>query len=219
MDPFSIGAIIAALAGAALQYKASSDARRRQQQQIQQNLQIQDRLQRQGEQAALDRAKQFAPQAREEKQQQLEQQITDNLLQPVEQAQPAMQDQAKVQGNVSSDYLAASARSQSDQLKSAQALASILGKTMGANRLRTGEALDLAETGSYIDRLHNYAAGSGAAGQIGIQQAGVPNGGETLLGGLLQAGGTAGVAYRKPQGSAWVGDTSTMTGAWAPVAR
>ncbi|MFY2570189.1 hypothetical protein [Achromobacter ruhlandii] len=220
---FGIAALIAALAGAALQQKAASDARRNQQRQIQENLLRQQGFQREAEQAALDRAKEFAPELRQEKQQQLEQAATEQMIQPVEQAAPAMQDQSAVQGNVSADYTAGRAKSQAEQLRSANALASILGKITGAGRLRQNEALGMAETGQLIDRLKSFSQGSGNAAQIGISRAGNPNGGMMLAGGLLQAGGTAaaaaGAGGGAGSGSAWSGSTNGMSGNWLPVMR
>lgn len=218
---FGIAALIAAIAGAALQQQAASDARRSQQRLIQENLVRQQGFQREAEQAALDRAKEFAPEVREDKQKQLEQEATQQMIQPVEQAAPAMQDQSAVQGNVSADYTAGRAKSQAEQLRSANALASILGKITGAGRLRQNEALGMAETGQLIDRLKSFSQGSGNAAQVGITRAGNPNGGMMLAGGLLQAGGTAaaaaGAGGGAAGGSAWTGNTNGMSGNWLPV--
>lgn len=218
---FGIAALIAAIAGAALQQQAASDARRSQQRLIQENLMRQQGFQREAEQAALDRAKEFAPEVREDKQKQLEQEATQQMIQPVEQAAPAMQDQSAVQGNVSADYTAGRAKSQAEQLRSANALASILGKITGAGRLRQNEALGMAETGQLIDRLKSFSQGSGNAAQVGITRAGNPNGGMMLAGGLLQAGGTAAAAGSLGgaggAGSSWSGSTQGMTGNWLPL--
>lgn len=218
---FGIAALIAAIAGAALQQQAASDARRSQQRLIQENLMRQQGFQREAEQAALDRAKEFAPEVREDKQKQLEQEATQQMIQPVEKSAPAMQDQSAVQGNVSADYTAGRAKAQAEQLRSANALASILGKITGAGRLRQNEALGMAETGQLIDRLKSFSQGSGNAAQVGITRAGNPNGGMMLAGGLLQAGGTAAAAGSLGgaggAGSSWSGSTQGMTGNWLPL--
>lgn len=215
---FGIAALIAAIAGAALQAKASSDARRNQQRVIQENLMRQQGFQREAEQAALDRAKEFAPEVRQEKQQQLEQAATEQMIQPVEQAAPAMQDQSAVQGNVSADYTAGRAKSQAEQLRSANALASILGKITGAGRLRQNEALGMAETGQFIDRLKSFSRGSQGAADIGISQAGTPNGGAMLGGAALQglgalgmSGALDGIGKGVKVGNAWTGLGNTAT--------
>jgi len=206
-----VGAVVAAL-GAATQYQTQRDASKRQQRLIQENLQRQQGYQQQAEQAALARAQEFAPETRQDKQQQLEQEATQQLIRPVEQAAPAMQDQSAVQGAVSSDYTAARAKSQAAQMRDANALASILGKITGAGRLRTNEALDMAETGQFIDRLKSFSSGQNSAAQVGISRAGQPDGGAMLLGGLMQAGGTAALAGGLgggAGGSAWSGSGIT----------
>ena len=70
---FGIASLIAAIAGAALQAKAASDTRSNQKRLIRENLMRQQGFQREAEQAALDRAQEFAPEVRQDKQQQLEQ--------------------------------------------------------------------------------------------------------------------------------------------------
>lgn len=215
---FGIAALIAAIAGAALQQQAASDARRSQQRLIQENLMRQQGFQREAEQAALDRAKEFAPEVREDKQKQLEQEATQQMIQPVEQSAPAMQDQSAVQGNVSADYTAGRAKSQAEQLRSANALASILGKITGAGRLRQNEALGMAETGQLIDRLKSFSRGSQGAADIGVSQAGTPNGGAMLGGAALQglgalgmSGALDGIGKGVKVGNAWTGLGNTAT--------
>lgn len=206
MDPFTIASLVAMVAGAAVQQQAAASARRNQQRLIQDNLMRQQGFQREAEQAALDRAKDFAPEVREDKQKQLEQEATQQMIQSVEQAAPAMQEQSAVQGNLSQDYTAGRAKSQAEQLRDANALASILGKITGAGRLRTNEALGMAETGQLIDRLKSFSQGSGNAAQIGIQQAGTPNGGTMLAGTALQGLGSVGLM--SGAGSAAKGSTA-----------
>lgn len=215
---FGIAALIATIAGAALQQQAASDARRNQQRLIQENLMRQQGFQREAEQAALDRAKEFAPEVREDKQKQLEQEATQQMIQPVEQSAPAMQDQSAVQGNVSADYTAGRAKSQAEQLRSANALASILGKITGAGRLRQNEALGMAETGQLIDRLKSFSRGSQGAADIGVSQAGTPNGGAMLGGAALQglgalgmSGALDGIGKGVKVGNAWTGLGNTAT--------
>lgn len=209
MGPLAIAGLISMIAGAAVQQQAAASARRNQQRLIQENLMRQQGFQREAEQAALDRAKDFAPEVREDKQKQLEQEATQQMIQPVEQAAPAMQEQSAVQGNLSQDYTAGRAKSQAEQLRDANALASILGKITGAGRLRQNEALGMAETGQLIDRLKSFSRGSQAAADVGIQQAGIPNGGAMLGGTLLQGLGSvgmmSGLGEAAKAGSAWSG--------------
>lgn len=212
MDPITIGSLVAALAGTALQQQASQDAARRQQRIINDNLARQREFQVQAEQAALQRAQDFAPDERENRQQQIEQQVTEQLMQPVQQAMPGMQEQSSVQGNVSSDYSAGRARAQADTLRDADALARIMGKITGANRLRTNEALAMGETGQLIDRLKSFSQGGYNAAQADAQMAGTPSGGPMLAGGLLQGLGTLGFSGAIGKNGAGAGSGNAWAG-------
>jgi len=209
MEPFTIAAMVAAVAGAAIQQQAQSRAAQRQQQAMRESLQRQQFLQREAEQAAMKKAQEFSPDDREKERLKIEQQITDTLTDATDAARP-MQEAPSVQGDVSSEYLTGRAQSQAEQAKSARALAALFGKTMSANRLRQNEILGLADTGQYIDRLASFSRGQMGADQIGIHSAGIPNGGQMFGGGLLQSLGQAGLmAYG---GGAWSGGAKAAGG-------
>ncbi len=190
---FEIAALIASIAGAAMQYKASSDAAERQQAQIRQSLENQRRLQREAEQKALTRAKEFAPEDRKAEQAKIEQQITQELIEPVSESQAIRAEQQTTQGNVSQDYTTAKAQSDLNAIKAAEGLARLLGKTTSANRLRMNEAIGLMDTGQAIDQLASFSRGQGGADDIAIQQAGRVDPGMQFAGSLLQGVGTAGL--------------------------
>lgn len=211
MDPLTIGSIIAAIGGAFLQNQAQQQAASRQQEAIRAENERQRQFQMQAEQAALNRVEDYQPEQRQDRQKQIEQQVTDTLIQPVQEAMPAMQDQAAVQGNVSSDYTTARAKSQSEQMNAANELARIMGKITGAGRLRQDEALKMMQTGQNIDMLKSFAAGSQQAGGIEAQAAGVPDGGMTLAGGLLQTLGSVGLA----KGLSGAGGAAKAGGVWS----
>lgn len=195
MDPMSIAALITAIIGAGVQYKASSDAQQRQREQIQSGLERQRQLQQESEKLATDQAKDFAPEVRKQNQDELAGEIEQNLIKPVSDATVIRNQQTATQGDVSSDYSTAKAQSDANVMKDAQQLARILGKTGSASRLRTNEALKMAETGLKIDRLSNFSRGNQAADSIAIQQAGQVDPGLTLAGSLMQSAGTAGLMY------------------------
>jgi len=197
-----IAAIVAMIAGTAIQQNAQATAARRQQNAMRESLTRQQMLQREAEQAAMKKAQEFAPDDRENSRVEIEQHITENLNQATDAARP-MQEAPSVQGNVSSEYLTGRAQSQAEQAKSARALAALFAKTQSAHRLRQNEILGLADTGAYIDRLRNFSGGQAAADQIGIHAAGVPNGGQMMGGGLLQSLGQAGLMAGA--GGAWGG--------------
>jgi len=202
MDPFSIAAIVAALAGAAMQYKASSDASSRQQQATQEALARQRDLQMQAEKTAMDTAKQFAPEDRQQQQDQIAQQVTTEMMAPVQNAQQINTAQNTSQGNVSNDYLAAKAASNVNQMRQASDLARLLGKTTAAGRLRTNEAINVADAAGGIDRLGSFSRGQGAADNISIAAAGRPNAGLVLGGQVVGALGAAGLANAGNLGNA-----------------
>ncbi|MGX5659993.1 hypothetical protein ACWKWV_09765 [Castellaniella ginsengisoli] len=195
-----------------MQNQAAQQAASRQQAAIRAENERQRQFQMQAEQAALDRVEDYQPEARADRQKQIEQQVTDALIQPVQEAMPAMQDQSAAQGNVSSDYTTARAKSATEQMDSAHELARIMGKITGAGRLRQDEAMKMLETGQNIDMLKSFAAGSQRAGGIEAQAAGIPDGGMTLAGGLLQTLGSVGLA----KGLSAAGAASkTGSGVWS----
>lgn len=194
MTGFEIAAVIAMLAGAATQYKASQDAAERQQREIQASLARQRDLQMQAEDKAKKTAEDFAPETRKEAQGQIEQQLTEEFQAPVQSAQEINNAQSTTQGNVSSDYVAAKAASNVNQLKQAEQLARLLGKTTAASRLRTNEAIKVADAAAGIDRLANFSRGQAGADEIGINAAGRPDAGMVLGGQVLGALGAGGLA-------------------------
>lgn len=221
MDPFTIAALVAAVSGAAIQQQATQSAARRQQSAIQDANARQQDYQRQAEGVATRAAQDFGGEQRQDRQATAEQAITEVLAQPVQQAATAAAEAGpRVQGAVSNDYVTGTANAQAREMASAQALAQLFGRIGGAGRLRQDESINLADAGNQIDRLGNYSRGRLAADQVGIQQAGIPNGGAMLGGTLLQAGGTAALAGglgKAAPGGAWSGNTTGMTGSWAPM--
>lgn len=195
MDPFSIAALVAMIGGAGLQYKASSDAAKRQQAEIQRSLQAQRALQQKAEGQALDRAADYETPKRAAEQAQLAEEITTNLMAPVSESQAIRAQQQTTQGNVSNDYDRAKTASDLKTMQDAQNLARLLGKTSSAGRLRLNEGIRLMDTGIDIGTLQNFSRGQQGADNIAIQAAGRVDPGKVLLGSLLQAAGTAGMMY------------------------
>lgn len=221
----TIASLVALAAGAAMQAKANQDARDRQQRETQLSLQRQDDFARQAEQKALGQAKEFTTPDRQAEQQQIETQINDELLKPVESAQQINSQQATTQGDVSSDYSTAKAAADVNTLKNARVLAGLLAKTTAAGRLRSDEAIRMADTAAGIDRLGNFSRGQAAADQLGIQAAGVPDSGMMIGGQLLQGAGMMGAAGAfsgagggAAGGTGVTGTASTSAGAASPFA-
>lgn len=194
MDPITIAALVAMVAGAGMQYKATTDAQERQNAAIRESLARQKDLQIQAEKKATDTAQQFAPSDRKAEQAQIADQITKELVQPVSESQAIRSQQSTTQGDVSNDYTTAKAASDLNALKSAQQLAALLGKTTASNRLRMNEGVRLMDTGQAIDQLGSFSRGNQAADQIAITQAGRPDAGLQFAGSVLQGVGSAGLA-------------------------
>lgn len=194
MTGLEIAALIALLAGTGMQYKANTDAARRRAEETQRALGRQDQLERQAEGKALENAKEFATDNRAAQQDQMAADLTEQFIKPVESAQQINATQSTTQGNVSNDYAAAKAKSSLETLKSAEALARLLGKTTAAGRLRQNEAVRMANTAAGIDRLGSFSRGNAAADELAIRNAGTPNA-EMMLGGQVLTGlGTMGLA-------------------------
>src|SRR5205085_6793507 len=77
IDPITIASLVAMLAGAGLQYKASTDASKRQKEQALQSQQRQLAAQNEATAAAAKRAGDFDPTTRQQNQQQIQDQLTD----------------------------------------------------------------------------------------------------------------------------------------------
>lgn len=193
MTGLEIAALVSMIAGAGMQYKAASDAQRRQQEEIRAGLASQRELQMQAEQKALGAAEKFATPDRQADQKQIEDTITEELIAPVSESQTIRAGQQTTQGDVSGDYKAAKATSDINALKAAEGLARMMGKTSSANRLRMNEGIRLADTGMDIDRLASFSRGQAGADQIATQQAGQMDPGLVFSGSILQGLGSAGM--------------------------
>lgn len=205
MDPLTIAALVAMVAGAGVQYKASTDAQKRQQDEIRSGLASQRDLQIKAEQRALGAADKFATPDRQKEQSQIEEQLTQEMMAPVSESQAIRSEQQTTQGNVSGDYTTAKAASDLNAVKTAQNLARMLGKTSSANRLRMNEGIRLMDAGQDIDRLGSFSRGQAGADQVAIQGAGQVDPGMVLAGSLLQSAGSAGLMAGGSAGTAATG--------------
>jgi len=193
MDPFTIAALVAMVAGAGVQYKASSDAQKRQQQEIRTGLASQKELQLKAEKRALDTAATFDTPKRAEEQAVIADELTQEMMAPVSESQNIRANQQTTQGDVSNDYTTAKAASDVNAIKTAQSLAKLLGKSSSANRLRMNEGIRVLDAGQDIDRLGGFSRGQAGADGVAIQQAGQVDPGMVLAGSLLQSAGSAGM--------------------------
>lgn len=186
-------ALAALLAGTAMNYKATNDASKRAQAATLLSLANQDDFSKKAEKKALAQADEFKIEDRKNEQQQIEEQLTKDFIAPVDTAQAINSQTATTQGDVSNDYSAAKAASDLNVMKNARNLAGLMAKTTGAGRLRTNEAVRMADTAAGVDRLGNFARGQAGVDQLAITAAARPDAGLQLGGGLLSAAGTAGM--------------------------
>lgn len=194
MDPFTM-AVIATVAGAAVNQKAAQDAQRRQNEEIRRSLENQRRYQLEAEQKALTTAKSFDMAGRAKTQENIAQEIEASLLSPVSESQAIRSEQQATKGDVSTDYATAKTASDIETAKQAQKLAKLLGKTTSAGRLRMDESFRMLDAGQDIDRIANFARGTAGADNIAIEQAGRVNPKMVFLGSLLSTAGQAGMIY------------------------
>jgi hypothetical protein len=208
LDDLAIAALVATVVGAGAQYDASKKANSQKAREIMAAQARQTAFRKKATAAAMDAADTFRQDNRNEQQQQIEQQLTSEFTQPVNESQAVRSEQQTTQGNVSQDYTTAKAASDVETLKSAHALAKLMGKTNAAGRLRINEAQRLTDAGRNIDQLRGFALGQSGADQLSIDVAGQANPEKMLLGSLLQAGGTAALTY----GGTSMGTAGSSTG-------
>lgn len=189
----TIASLVAAVVGAGLQYKASSDAQKRTREETQRALRSQKALQLEAEKHALDRAGDYETPKRQQEQQQIADEITQALVAPVSESQAIRAGQQTTQGDVSSEYTTTKAASDLQTVKDAENLARMLGRTTSAGRLRLNEGIRLMDTGQQIGTLGNFSRGQDMADRYAIQGAGQVDPGMVLAGSLLQSAGTAGL--------------------------
>jgi hypothetical protein len=222
MGALEIAALIAMLAGTAVQYKTSTDATKRANDVAMNSMLRNSDLQQQAEKKAMDTAKTFNADDRIKEQGQIEQQLTQQFAAPAAEAQAINSAQATTQGDVSKDYTAAKAKSDIQQMNSLHALAQLMGKTTAAGRLRTNEAVRVADAAGGVDRLGSFARNNAAVDDLAMRNAARPDANDQLVGGLLSAAGSAGLAYggsARSAGGTGVGATASTSGsASAPIA-
>lgn len=211
----TIASLVAMVVGAGMQYKASTDAQKRQQDEIRRGLASQKDLQLKAEKRALDTADNYETPKRANEQAQIADQITQELMAPVSESQNIRAQQQTTQGNVSDDYTTAKAASDVNAMKTAQSLAALLGKSSSANRLRMNEGIRMLDAGQDIDRLGSFSRGQAGADGVAIQQAGQANPGMVLAGSLMQTAGSAGLAAGS--GSVTAMDTAIANGSADPI--
>jgi hypothetical protein len=214
-----VAALLAMLAGTAMQYKASTDAAKRARQESLRAMQRQDDFNRQAEKKALDQAQDFSTEKRQDEQSQIEEEMTQEMLAPVESANQINAQTETTQGDVSNDYKAAKVKSEQNLKDNANKLASLMARVNSASRLRGNEAIRMADTAAGIDRLGNFAKGMQGVDNYTVSQAARPDAGLVLGGQMLQGVGMLGLGGKAPgtETTQGVVASSKATGSLAPI--
>lgn len=198
VDDLALAAVIASIAGAGLQYKATSDAAKRQQQEALLAQQRQLGMQNEATQIASRRASDFDPTTRQAAQDQITQDLTNTLTKQV--AQPQVTAQGVQVGSTipqeqgGADYLAAKAKEQAKTTASLRTLAALMGRMGSADQLRRNEAVAFGDSAGQIGRIQSGADNIAGIDQFGIGQAGQASPGAMLAGAALQTAGAYGLA-------------------------
>lgn len=198
VDDLAVAALIASIAGAGLQYKATSDAAKRQQRQALEAQQRQLAMQNEATNVAARRASDFDPTTRQAAQDQITQQLTSTLDNQVSQPQVTAQGvqvgTTLPQGQGGADYLAAKAKEQAKTTASLRTLAALMGRMGSADELRRNEAVAFGDAAGQIGRIQSGADNIAGIDQVGIEAAGQPSPGAMLAGAALQSAGAYGMA-------------------------
>lgn len=198
MTGFEIAALVAMIAGGAMQHKAQTDAMKRQREQAVMAQQRQLAAQNEATAAASRRAAEFDPNARKQQQDQIAQELTGQLTEQVNKPQITAQGvqvgTTLPAGQGGQDYLTSKAKEEAKTRASLHALASLMGRVGSASELRQREAIGIGDTAGEIGRIQSGAENIFGIDQVGIGAAGQPSLGMQLAGAALSAGGQYGMA-------------------------
>ncbi len=204
MDPFSIGAM---LLGAYLQSDAASSAAERQQQEAMRAQQRQTEMRARANKEVMDRAQQFDPENRSNKQAEIAQTIEGQLNKSAD--APAITAQGVTIGAglspQSADYKATQGREQTRVANSLHQLASLMGRTGSAGQLRQSEAIGIGDTAGALSRIQTGADNIGEIDKTAIKYAGQPSVGQMLIGQAIGGYGMgslakSGIGTQAPKG-------------------
>ena len=196
-----------------MQYNAQQQAAKRVQSESLAAMRRQQQYQRQAEQTALDRAQDYKTEDRLDEQHAIQNEMEQEYLTPTLSAQSINANTATTQGDVSSDYQAAKAKSNANVENLARTFANLMARSNAAKQLRLNEGYKNADAASTIGRLQNFARGQGAVDEMRIQDAANSGSGQNALGGLISS---LGAAYLGGGFGGIGGATPTPTAQMAP---
>lgn len=184
-DAMSAAAAVASIYGTKMQSDAQNDAIERQQKAVNASLEQQDQYSRAAESKALENAQNYDPTKRTEEFNKSREAAGDSLAQQLTQAREAAPKTSQPAGRMSAEFLTGQAKSAADQYDKSIQMAQLMGKMRGANDLLTNEGYRNADYASQLGIIGRNALGSARSGAIGIENAGMVNGGKVALGANL----------------------------------
>lgn len=196
MIPFALP-FLAMLAGTAVQAYGQNQALKKQQGIALRTQREQLDARNQATQLASQRASEFDPTQRQERQNEITQNL-ETQFNEASQGTPitaqGVQVGATIPGtSATGDYLAATAREKAKSTASLRDLASLMGRIGSAGQLRRNEAVGIGDTAEQIGRIQGNAQNMVGIGEMEANAV-TPSLGSQLLGGALSAYGSGSLA-------------------------
>lgn len=190
VDDLLIAGLVAAVAGAAMQYRGQYMAQKAAQNRMAQAQTALGSAQDKINQKILEAAKGYDTKQREGTQADEAQRVANDIKQDVSASQAIRDQQTETQGNVSGDYTAGRATSQAKTQAKANAFADLIGQIRSAGNLRRLEGYRLNRFGEDIDQLARNARGNFTVAQSEAQRLAQGHQGLQNFGKLLSTAGS-----------------------------
>ena len=171
MTGLEIAAIIAMVAGTAMQQYSQYSANKSAQKQLNQAMYQLDKDGKKITDVIDESAQDFEHDKRAAQQQELAQKVSDEIKGNVAESQALRNESQAVQGNVSNDYLTAREAANDKTMAASNAFADLVGKIRSAAQLRQNEGIGLMKTGQKVDQFARDARGNWQVGQARVNDA------------------------------------------------
>ena len=191
MTGLEIAAIIAMVAGTAMQQYASYSANKAAQKQLNEAMyQLNDDGKKIND-VINEAAQDFEHDKRYTQQQEMAKDVADEIKGNVAESQALRDESQAVQGNVSNDYLTARQAAQERTALASNAFADLVGKIRSAAQLRQNEGFGLMKAGQKVDQFARDARGNWQVGQARVNDAMHSKDGLKAAGQIVSALGAA----------------------------
>ena len=171
MTGLEIAAIIAMVAGTAMQQYSQYSANKAAQKQLNAAMyQLNDDGKKITD-VINDAAQEFDNSKRQNQQQEIAQKVADDIKGNVAESQALRNESQAVQGNVSNDYLTAREAANDKTMATSNAFADLVGKIRSAAQLRQNEGFGMMKAGQLVDQFARDARGNWQVGQARVNDA------------------------------------------------